>query len=68
MMCPTRHVQAVWNAAGRASLGSWQFFRENCLEQQLEETKNQSNLLHQPFKQRLTLEKSSEATLYGFLY
>lgn len=46
MMCPRRHVQAVWNAAGRASLGSWQeFFRENCLEQQLEETKNPSKLL-----------------------
>lgn len=29
--------------------------------------KNQSNFLHKPFKQRLTLEKCSEATLYGFL-
>lgn len=29
--------------------------------------KSQNNFLHQPFKQRLTLEKRSEQTLYGFL-
>lgn len=30
--------------------------------------KSQNNFLHQSLKQRLTLEKRSDATLYGFLY